>query len=87
MSEEQEQAQEPPQTQEQTSTSANPNSQDDLTTADGRKIVSFSTAGESYAIESREQAAKGRLAELQAEEEEFKLASMKRGIRVTKFYP
>lgn len=65
----------------------NASQQDDLTTSDGRKILSFSTAGESYTIESREQAAKGRLAELQAEEEEMKLASMKRGLRVTKFYP
>ncbi|MBQ9813483.1 MAG: hypothetical protein IJM54_09250 [Thermoguttaceae bacterium] len=61
--------------------------QNDLTTQDGRKILSFSTAGESYSIESQEQAARGRLAELQAEEEEMKLASMKRGIRITKFYP
>lgn len=60
---------------------------DELTTADGRKIVSFSTAGESYSVESREQAAKGRLVELQVQEEEMKLASMKRGVRVTKFFP
>lgn len=60
---------------------------DDLTTSDGRKIISFSTSGESYAVETREQAAKGRIAELQAEEEEMKLLSMKRGLRVTKFYP
>ena len=60
---------------------------DELTTADGRKIVSFSTAGESYSVESREQAAKGRLVELQVQEEEMKLASMKRGVRVTKFLP
>lgn len=60
---------------------------DDLTTADGRKIVNFSTSGESYSIETTEQAAKGRLAELQVEEEEMKLRSMKRGIRVTKFFP
>lgn len=66
----------------------NENQQDDeLTTADGRKIVSFSTAGESYSVESREQAAKGRLVELQVQEEEMKLASMKRGVRVTKFFP
>lgn len=60
---------------------------DDLTTNDGRKIIGFSTAGESFTVETREQAAKGRIAELQAAEEEMKLLSMKRGIRVTKFYP
>lgn len=67
--------------------SENETQRDDLTTADGRKIVGFSAAGESYTIETREQAAKGRLAELQIEEEEMKLRSMKRGLRVTKFYP
>lgn len=63
-----------------------PQNADDLTTADGRKIVSFSTGGESYTVEGREQTAKGRLAEIQVEEEEMKLRSMRRGIRVTKFY-
>lgn len=67
--------------------SENETERDNLTTADGRKIISFSTGGESYALETREQAAKGRLAELQAEEEALKLASMKRGIRVSKFRP
>lgn len=57
---------------------------DDLTTSDGRKIVMFSASGESFTVESREQAAKGRIAEIQAEIEEMKLASMKRGIRITK---
>ena len=60
------------------------NEKDDLTTEDGRKIVSFSASGESFTVESREQAARGRLAEIQAEIEEMKLASMKRGIRITK---
>ncbi len=59
----------------------------DLTTNDGRKIVSFSTAGESYVVESPEQKARTKLLEIQAEQEEMKLASMKRGIRVTKFRP
>lgn len=60
------------------------NPKDDLTTADGRKIVMFSASGESFTVESREQAAKGRIAEIEAEIEEMKLASMKRGIRITK---
>lgn len=54
---------------------------DELTTADGRKLVSFSAAGESYAVESTEQSAKGRQAEIQVEEEKIKLNAMKRGIR------
>ena len=33
---------------------------DELTTGDGRKVLSFSASGESYSIESSEQAAKGR---------------------------
>lgn len=57
---------------------------DDLTTTDGRKVVSFSTSGESYTIESREQAAKGRSAEIQAEIDELKLMSLRRGIRCYK---
>ena len=31
---------------------------DELTTADGRKVINFSAAGESYSIETTEQAAK-----------------------------
>lgn len=54
---------------------------DELTTADGRKIVSFAAAGESYAVESTEQAAKGKTAETQAEIEEIKLNALRRGIR------
>lgn len=54
---------------------------DELTTADGRKVVSFSAAGESYAVETTEQAARGKSAELEAEMQEIKLRAMKRGIR------
>ena len=39
----------------------------ELTTGDGRKITSFSAGGESYQIESTEQAAHGRKAEIEAE--------------------
>ena len=56
----------------------------DLTTDDGRKIVSFSTAGESYSIESSEQAAKGKIAEVDAEIAEIKLNAIRRGIRRVK---
>lgn len=54
---------------------------DELTTADGRKVVSFSAAGESYAVETTEQAARGKSAELEAEMQEIKLRAMKLGIR------
>lgn len=54
---------------------------DDLTTADGRKIISFAAAGESYAVESTEQAAKGKTAEIESEIEEMKLRALRRGIR------
>ena len=57
---------------------------DELTTADGRKVLSFSASGESYSIESTEQAAKGRLAAAEAEMTEIKLAMMKRGILISK---
>jgi len=57
---------------------------DELTTGDGRKVLSFSASGESYSIESTEQAARGRSAAAQAEMDEIKLAMMKRGILVTK---
>lgn len=40
---------------------------DDLTTADGRKIVSFSASGESYTVESSSQAAQGEKDALEAE--------------------
>lgn len=54
---------------------------DELTTADGRKIVSFAASGESYSIETTEQAARGKSAELETEMQEIKLRAMKRGIR------
>lgn len=57
---------------------------DELTTGDGRKVLSFSASGESYSIESSEQAAKGRLAAAEAEMAEIKLAMMKRGILISK---
>lgn len=57
---------------------------DELTAGDGRKVLSFSASGESYSIESTEQAAKGRQAAAEAEMAELKLAMMKRGILVTK---
>lgn len=56
----------------------------ELTTADGRKIVSFSAGGESYAIESTEAAARGRSAEVRAELDEIKLKAAKRGIKIQK---
>lgn len=56
----------------------------ELTTADGRKIIGFSTGGESYSIESSEAAARGKSAEIKAELDEIKLNSAKRGIRVQK---
>lgn len=54
---------------------------DELTTADGRKIINFSAAGESYSIESTEQAAKGETAEVETEIQKIKLRAMQRGIR------
>lgn len=65
-------------------TLTNPPAVDELTTGDGRKVLSFSASGESYSIESTEQAAKGRQAAAEAEMAEIKLAMMKRGILVTK---
>lgn len=50
---------------------ANERDKDELTTADGRKIISFSTAGESYTVESTAQAAQG-------EKAAFELELMKR---------
>lgn len=57
---------------------------DDLTTSDGRKIINFSAGGESYGVETTEQAAKGKKAEIEAEIEEIKLNSLKYGIRRVK---
>lgn len=56
----------------------------DLTASDGRKILSFSASGESYTVESTEQAARGRKLETEAEIEELKLLAIKRGIRRVK---
>lgn len=56
----------------------------ELTTADGRKIVSFSAGGESYTVESTEAAARGRSAEIRAELDEIKLKATKRGILIQK---
>ena len=57
---------------------------DELTTADGRKVVAFSSAGESYTVESTEQAAKGASAKVQAELDAMKLRSLRRGMIVGK---
>lgn len=54
---------------------------DELTVPDGRKVVSFAAAGESYSIETTEQAARGKSAEIETEMQEIKLRAMKRGIR------
>ena len=67
-----------------TQTATNPDDRNDLTTSDGRKIISFSAGGESYGVETTEQAAHGRKAEIEAETEELKLLSLRRGIRRVK---
>ena len=67
-----------------TQTATNPDDRNDLTTSDGRKIISFSAGGESYGVETQEQAAHGRKAEIEAEIEELKLLSLRRGIRRVK---
>jgi hypothetical protein len=67
-----------------TQTATSPDDRNDLTTSDGRKIISFSAGGESYGVESTEQAAHGRKAEIEAEIEELKLLSLRRGIRRVK---
>ena len=54
---------------------------DELTTADGRKVINFSAAGESYSIETTEQAAKGESAEVETEIQKIKLRAIQRGIR------
>ena len=59
-------------------------SESKLTTDDGRKVVSFSVAGESYGIETSEQAAKGKTAEIETELEAIKLQAVRRGIRRVK---
>lgn len=65
-------------------TTENQDEKNDLTTSDGRKIISFSAGGESYGVESTEQAAKGRKAEIEAEIEEMKLHALRYGIRRVK---
>lgn len=65
-------------------TTENQDERNDLTTSDGRKIISFSAGGESYGVESTEQAAKGRKAEIEAEIEEMKLHALRYGIRRVK---
>ena len=57
---------------------------DELTAADGRKVVSFSSAGESFAVETTEQAARGASAKIQAELDAMKLRSLRRGMIVGK---
>lgn len=57
---------------------------DDLTTSDGRKIINFSAGGESYGVETTEQAARGKKAEIEAEIEEMKLRALRGGIRRVK---
>ena len=65
-------------------TTENQDSKNDLTTSDGRKIISFSAGSESYGVETTEQAAKGRKAEIEAEIEEMKLHALRYGIRRVK---
>lgn len=65
-------------------TTENQDEKNDLTTSDGRKIINFSVAGESYGVETTEQAAKGRKAEIEAEIEEMKLHALRYGIRRVK---
>ena len=65
-------------------TTENQDEKNDLTTSDGRKIISFSAGGESYGVETTEQAAKGRKAEIEAEIEEMKLHALRYGIRRVK---
>ena len=62
----------------------NQDEKNDLTTSDGRKIINFSAGGESYGVETTEQAAKGRKAEVEAEIEEMKLHALRYGIRRVK---
>ena len=65
-------------------TTENQDEKNDLTTSDGRKIINFSAGGESYGVETTEQAAKGRKAEIEAEIEEMKLHALQYGIRRVK---
>lgn len=69
-------------------TSENTNTQtptdNDLTLQDGRKVKAFSTAGESYTIESQEEAARSEKIAIETQIEEIKLAALRRGIRRVK---
>lgn len=59
----------------------NVDDRNDLTTSDGRKIINFSAGGESYGVETTEQAAHGKRAEIEAEIETLKLAALRGGIK------
>ena len=56
----------------------------DLTLQDGRKVKAFSTAGESYTIESQEESNRAAKLEIETQIEEIKLNALKRGIRRVK---
>ena len=58
------------------------NHADKYRTSDGRRFLSVNNAGVSVTLESGEQAAKARKAELEAEMDEIKLAAMRGGIRL-----
>ena len=61
-----------------------PTQQDDLTAADGRKVISFNVGGESYNLETTEQAARGVKEAIEAEIEAVKLGALKRGVKRVK---
>lgn len=48
---------------------------------DGRKIINVTNAGVSVAVETTEQAAKGRQADVAAEMDAIKLACMRQGVK------
>ena len=56
----------------------------DLTLEDGRKVKAFSTAGESYTIESQEESNRAAKIGIETQIEEIKLNALKRGIRRVK---
>lgn len=53
---------------------------DDLTTNDGRKIIQFATAGESYSVETTEQTERGKSAKVETELQAVKLQAVRRGL-------
>lgn len=59
-----------------------PNINTEYKTSDGRRILSASNAGVSVTLESGEQAAKARKAELEAAMDEIKLNALMGGIKV-----